>query len=60
LVPLGDSGVLIPHRVVIGTPMGLLTVAATKFVLSGDTARIAGPRPRRAARAATSDVSAQP
>jgi hypothetical protein len=47
-IPLGDSGVLIPHRVVIGTPMGLLTVAATKFAISGDTARVATPRPRRA------------
>ena len=51
-VPLGDTGVLLPHRVNIGTPMGLLTVAATKFVLSGDTARVASPRSRRAARMA--------
>lgn len=56
-VPLGDSGVLLPHRVNIGTPMGLLTVTATRFALSGDTARVATPRPRRAK--ATEPESAQ-
>lgn len=58
-VPLGDSGVLLPHRVVIGTPMGLLTVSATKFMLSGDTARVASPKPRRARAGAVEEVSAQ-
>lgn len=58
-VPLGDTGVLLPHRVVIGTPMGLLTVAATKFMLSGDTARVASPKPRRARAGGTEEVSAQ-
>lgn len=32
--------------------LGLATVEAARFMLSGDTARVASPRPRRAARAA--------
>jgi hypothetical protein len=34
-VPVGSTGLLIPHRIVIGTQMGLLVVNASRFVVHG-------------------------
>lgn len=64
-VPLGNSGILLPHRVVIGTPMGLLTVAATRFAVSGAEPYVASAdrpvrRPRKPAAAAIAEKPAAP
>jgi len=34
-VPVGSTGILLPHRILIQTQSGLLTVTATKFVVHG-------------------------
>lgn len=34
-VPVGATNVLIPYKVVVGTPMGLLTVTASRFEVKG-------------------------
>jgi hypothetical protein len=59
-VPLGNTGILLPHRVVIGTPMGLLTVSATHFSVSGAEPYVASAdRPTRTARARKAEVKAE-
>lgn len=37
-VPVASTGVMLPHRVNIGTPYGLLTVDATRFEVTGASA----------------------
>ena len=41
LVPVGDTGLLVPYRIVLGTRWGDLTVFATKFSTSATDQRAA-------------------
>lgn len=41
-VPVGNTRVLIPYKVVVGTPMGLLVVAASRFEVKGSRTAAAG------------------
>ncbi|MEJ1160356.1 DUF3108 domain-containing protein [Prosthecomicrobium sp. N25] len=43
-VPVGQTNVLIPYKVVIGTQMGLLTVAASRFEVTGSRTAEAADR----------------
>lgn len=45
-VPVGSTNVVIPYKVVVGTPMGLLTVTASRFQVSGSrTANVGASAP---------------
>lgn len=48
-VPVGATNVLIPYKVVVGTPMGLLTVTAARFEVKGSRSAEAGAATTQAA-----------
>lgn len=46
-VPVGDTGVMLPHRVLVGTPVGLLIVKADRFMIRADGGDITASIPTK-------------
>lgn len=46
-VPVGDTGVMLPHRVLVGTPVGLLIVRAERFMIRADGGDITASIPTK-------------